>query len=74
MKRIWMIGSIAASLFVITVVGLAIFGVHQQANTKVQVVAAENVWGDIIRQIGGDKVTVTSIISNPNDDPHLYES
>ncbi|MGO8683800.1 MAG: metal ABC transporter solute-binding protein, Zn/Mn family [Thermoleophilia bacterium] len=40
---------------------------------KVSVVAAENFWGSIAAQLGGDKVTVTSIITNPNTDPHSYE-
>lgn len=44
------------------------------ATNKVNVVAAENFWGNIAGQIGGDKVSVTSIISDPNADPHLYES
>jgi zinc/manganese transport system substrate-binding protein len=38
------------------------------------VVAAENAWGDIASQIGGNHVSVTSIISDPNADPHSYES
>ncbi|MFN2613461.1 MAG: metal ABC transporter solute-binding protein, Zn/Mn family, partial [Actinomycetota bacterium] len=38
------------------------------------VVAAENVWGSIASQLGGDKVRVTSIISSPNADPHEYEA
>ena len=38
------------------------------------VVAAENVWGDIARQIGGSRVSVTSILSDPNADPHTYET
>ena len=37
------------------------------------VVAAENVWGSIAAQLGGDHVTVTSVIDNPNTDPHDYE-
>src|SRR6266446_3243148 len=37
------------------------------------VVAAENFWGSIASQLGGDRVTVTSIIDNPNADPHDYE-
>src|SRR6266487_2370233 len=39
----------------------------------VQVVAAENFWGSIASQIGGPHVHVTSIITNPNADPHSYE-
>src|SRR5712691_8187923 len=37
------------------------------------VVAAENFWGSIAAQLGGDRVEVTSIIDNPNADPHEYE-
>jgi zinc/manganese transport system substrate-binding protein len=37
------------------------------------VVAAENFWGSIASQLGGDRVAVTSIIDNPNADPHEYE-
>lgn len=40
---------------------------------KVQVVAAENFWGSIAAQVGGEHVNVTSIIANPNTDPHDYE-
>ena len=38
-----------------------------------RVVAAENVYADIVRQIGGTHVDVTSILSDPNADPHLFE-
>jgi zinc/manganese transport system substrate-binding protein len=41
---------------------------------KLAVVAAENPWGDIVSQIGGSHVAVTSIISDPNADPHSYET
>jgi zinc/manganese transport system substrate-binding protein len=37
------------------------------------VVASTNVYGDIARQIGGSHVDVTSILTNPNADPHLFE-
>jgi zinc/manganese transport system substrate-binding protein len=40
---------------------------------KPTVVAAENFWGSIAAQLGGDRVAVTSIITNPNADPHDYE-
>ena len=40
---------------------------------KLQVVAAENFWGSIAAQLGGDRVQVRSIISNPASDPHDYE-
>jgi zinc/manganese transport system substrate-binding protein len=38
-----------------------------------QVVAAENFWGSIAAQLGGDRVHVTSVITNPATDPHAYE-
>jgi zinc/manganese transport system substrate-binding protein len=44
------------------------------AAAPIAVVAGENFWGDITKQIGGDHVAVTSIISDPNADPHEYES
>jgi zinc/manganese transport system substrate-binding protein len=37
------------------------------------VVAAENFWGSIASQLGGAKVDVTSIITNPDTDPHDYD-
>jgi zinc/manganese transport system substrate-binding protein len=40
----------------------------------IDVVASTNVWGDITKQIGGDHVNVTSILSDPNADPHEYEA
>lgn len=39
----------------------------------VQVVAAENFWGSIAAQVGGNHVHVTNIIVDPNADPHSYE-
>lgn len=40
----------------------------------VQVVAGENFWGDIATQLGGSRATVQSVVSDPNADPHEYES
>ena len=40
---------------------------------KVPVVAVEDFWGSIARQLGGDRVEVRSLISNPSTDPHDYE-
>ncbi|WP_206997472.1 metal ABC transporter solute-binding protein [Trinickia mobilis] len=43
-------------------------------NAKTPVVAAENFYGDVVHQLGGDHVDVTSILSNPDQDPHLFEA
>ncbi len=40
----------------------------------ISVVAAENFYGDIAQQIGGNHVSVISILSDPNIDPHSYET
>lgn len=40
----------------------------------IPIVAAENFYGDVAHQIGGADVTVTSILSNPDEDPHLFEA
>ncbi|MEV8017567.1 zinc ABC transporter substrate-binding protein [Streptomyces sp. NPDC086554] len=44
------------------------------AADAVPVVASTNVYGDLVEQIGGDKVDVVSIISDPAQDPHSYEA
>ena len=44
------------------------------AEGQITVVAAENFYGDIARQIGGDRVSVVSIMNNPDQDPHLFET
>jgi len=40
----------------------------------VKIVAAENFYGDLATQIGGPNVAVTSILSSPDQDPHLFEA
>ncbi|MEU0968195.1 zinc ABC transporter substrate-binding protein [Streptomyces sp. NPDC005917] len=44
------------------------------SSSKITVVASTNVYGDIVGQIGGDHVDVTSLISDPGQDPHSYEA
>lgn len=46
----------------------------ESESTALSVVASTNVWGDIASQIAGDSVTVTSIISDPDQDPHEYQA
>ncbi len=40
---------------------------------RLDVVAAENVYGNIASEIGGHHVSVTSILTSPTADPHLFE-
>jgi len=44
------------------------------SSTTLQVVAGQNFWGSIAAQLGGTHVSLTSIVTNPNADPHDYES
>lgn len=43
-------------------------------SSMVQVVAGENFWGSIASQLGGSRAHVQSVVSDPNADPHEYES
>jgi zinc/manganese transport system substrate-binding protein len=45
-----------------------------RAAAPIAIVAAENFYGELAREIGGDEVAVTSILSNPDADPHLFET
>jgi zinc/manganese transport system substrate-binding protein len=44
------------------------------AAESIKIVAAENFYGDVAKQIGGGAVDVVSILSNPDQDPHLFEA
>ncbi|HSX47830.1 MAG TPA: zinc ABC transporter substrate-binding protein [Patescibacteria group bacterium] len=70
---LWILGILLLSLFT--------FGVLSSSNINssyhklpLKVVAAENFWGSIASQIGGSKVQVSSIVTDPNSDPHEFES
>jgi zinc/manganese transport system substrate-binding protein len=43
-------------------------------SVTLNVVASTNVYGDIVKQIAGDTVKITSMISDPAADPHSYEA
>ena len=57
-----------------TVLFFAVTSVWAQPAAKpINIVAAENFYGDIAKQIGGPDANVISIMSNPDQDPHLFE-
>jgi zinc/manganese transport system substrate-binding protein len=43
-------------------------------NAPIKVVTSTNVYGSIARTVGGDRVEVTSLINDPEADPHSYEA
>jgi zinc/manganese transport system substrate-binding protein len=78
MKLKWKItfGASAVALIALIIIG---FAVSARSNTKtdanaLHVVAGENFWGSLIAQLGGSHVTVTSVASDPDADPHEFES
>ncbi|TXN29245.1 metal ABC transporter solute-binding protein, Zn/Mn family [Lacisediminihabitans profunda] len=68
--------------FLLTAIGAAIAVVISGCSAPsptatggpVRVVASTNVYGDIAKQVGGDRVRVDSIIDNPAQDPHSFEA
>jgi len=41
---------------------------------RITAVAAENQYGNVIAQVGGRYVSVSSLLTNPNTDPHAFEA
>jgi len=57
------------TLLLILVAGL---GLTVARADQLKIVAAENFYGGVAAQIAGDSASVTSILSNPNQDPHEF--
>jgi zinc/manganese transport system substrate-binding protein len=68
MRRAWLLLSM---LLCVAAAGCG--GSGNAAGGRLHVVAAENFWGSIAAQLGGDRVQVTSVVHNPATDPHDYE-
>jgi zinc/manganese transport system substrate-binding protein len=41
---------------------------------RITAVAAENQYGNVLAQVGGRYVSVSSLLTNPNTDPHTFEA
>ena len=65
--------SFLLGLLLVAGLTLALRGSNSSSGGKLDVVAAENFYGNMVSQIGGSHVAVTSILSDPNADPHLFE-
>jgi zinc/manganese transport system substrate-binding protein len=70
------LGAIVATPLVAALIltGCSSTGGSTADSGKVQIVASTNVYGDIARQVGGDDVEVTSLITSAAQDPHSYEA
>ena len=80
----------AAAIVVIVLAGAAFTGFYLSTQSQptqsaqsssstaptpaIPVVAAENFWGSLVSQLGGSRTQVLSIVTDPNADPHEYES
>ena len=66
------------SLLILTLTAIALSatgcGGGAPAAGRLRVVAAENFWGSVASQLAGSKASVTSIIVNPDTDPHSYDA
>ncbi|ROP65234.1 zinc/manganese transport system substrate-binding protein [Curtobacterium sp. PhB130] len=47
---------------------------NDDSDGTIKVVASTNVYGSLVETIGGDHVDVTSILDDPSQDPHSFES
>lgn len=60
--------------FVLAPMVILVLGFATAQAEPINIVAAENFYGDVAEQVGGPAVKVTSILSNPDQDPHLFEA
>jgi zinc/manganese transport system substrate-binding protein len=60
----------SAALALLLAVGFA----PTHASAQVKLVAAENFYGGVAQQIAGPHAGVASVLSNPDQDPHLFET
>lgn len=67
---------LVAGAAALALTGCATSSASGEAGTDgtINVVASTNVYGSIVKTIGGDAVTVTSILKDPSQDPHSFES
>jgi zinc/manganese transport system substrate-binding protein len=63
-----------AGLVVVLLVALDLSPNASAADRALKLVAAENFYGDVAHQIGGPQVNVVSVLSSPDQDPHLFET
>src|SRR6476469_528991 len=63
---------VAVAAVVLVAAGCA-GGSNAAADGKITVVASTNVWGSVAAAVGGQDVSVKSLINDPSGDPHSYQ-
>jgi zinc/manganese transport system substrate-binding protein len=70
-----LVGWVSALALIAFLLPLAACGTTAGASDgKIKVIAAENFWGSIAAQLGGEQAQITTIINSPDADPHDYEA
>jgi zinc/manganese transport system substrate-binding protein len=76
-RRLWagvLAGALALGLAACSGSSGATSSAAPAADGPVQVLASTNVWGNVVEQVGGEHVAVSSVISDPSADPHAFQS
>lgn len=73
-QRAFMVCALLFLICFLSACAQAISGVTSDSPGVINVVATENFYGNIAQQLGGNRVSVTSILANPNVDPHEYQA
>jgi len=73
-RKLFRLRFFTASLFVFATSAFLVAAETGNKSAVVNVVAAEDTYGDLVQQIGSIHAHVLSVISDPNVDPHEYES
>ncbi len=66
-RRFFLMAALAAAL----VAPIAAPAAAQDAHTKIKAVATISILGDLVKNVGGDRVDVTTLVG-PNGDAHVY--
>jgi len=72
--RRWLAPLSGAAVAILSLSGCGAPAAGAGSGGTLQVIAGENFWGSIAAELGGSHVSVSSIVTNPNTDPHEYES
>jgi zinc/manganese transport system substrate-binding protein len=71
-RRMALAGAVTA--LAVTAAGCASSGANTDSATVINAIGAENEYANVLSQIGGPYVHVSSILNNPNTDPHTFEA
>ncbi|QFR33205.1 metal ABC transporter substrate-binding protein [Ancylobacter sp. TS-1] len=71
-RRLYLAGALALGLAGALALGLVAPAAAQDAAPKIPVVASFSILADFVREVGGDRVAVTTLVG-PNGDAHVFQ-